>query len=31
VAELTKIKGLLDSGALTQNESDQAKRRLLAG
>jgi hypothetical protein len=31
VAELTKLKGLLDSGVLTQQEFDAAKRRVLAG
>jgi putative oligomerization/nucleic acid binding protein len=30
VAELTKLKGLLDAGALTQDEFDSAKRKLLS-
>lgn len=30
VAQLTELKGLLDSGVLTQDEFDAAKRRLLA-
>jgi Short C-terminal domain len=30
VAELTKLKGLLDGGALTQSEFDTAKQKLLA-
>jgi hypothetical protein len=29
VGELTKLKGLLDSGALTQDEFEAAKRKLL--
>jgi hypothetical protein len=31
VAELTKLKGLLDAGALTPDEFQAAKQRLLAG
>jgi hypothetical protein len=31
VAELTKLKGLLDAGVLTQQEFDTAKQRVLAG
>jgi hypothetical protein len=31
VAELTKLKGLLDSGVLTQQEFEAAKQRVLAG
>ena len=31
VAELTKLKGLLDAGALNQQEFDAAKQRVLAG
>jgi hypothetical protein len=31
VAELTKLKGLLDAGALTQDEFQAAKQQLLAG
>ena len=30
VAQLTELKGLLDSGVLTQDEFDAAKRKLLA-
>jgi len=31
VAELTKLKGLLDAGVLTQQEFEAAKQRVLAG
>jgi len=31
VGELTKLKGLLDSGVLTQQEFEAAKQRVLAG
>jgi len=31
VAELTKLKGLLDAGALSQQEFEAAKQRVLAG
>jgi hypothetical protein len=31
VAELTKLKGLLDAGVLTQAEFETAKQRVLAG
>lgn len=31
VGELTKLKGLLDAGVLTQQEFDAAKQRVLAG
>ena len=31
VAELTKLKGLLDAGALSQQEFETAKQRVLAG
>jgi hypothetical protein len=31
VAELTKLKGLLDAGALNQQEFEAAKQRVLAG
>jgi hypothetical protein len=31
VEQLTKLKGLLDAGALTQEEFQTAKQRLLAG
>jgi membrane protease subunit (stomatin/prohibitin family) len=31
VAQLTQLKGLLDAGALTQDEFDAQKRKLLGG
>ncbi|HMJ04286.1 MAG TPA: SHOCT domain-containing protein [Conexibacter sp.] len=31
VARLTELKGLLDAGALTQEEFDAAKRKVLGG